>query len=348
MSKKKYTVSAEFMKVLGEKFSAAPIDYRGDLVDVITSFTQCMNQFVGYCILPPARTDTCKFNWNLFDLTSGFTKVNSDVVDSSRVHEAPNLQATLQTGVLEDYALDVKMTWCQMQAVNAQCGGVPDDIEVQEANRIASLVKLNIEQTIATLVLTESAYTANTTNAFDATAGNLIDLATISGGNHQFNGSSPYDPLLLLTSLIASLPWGINWMLANKKIMAYLRTHPAFIANNATSVTVANQQIATTLGLDGICEASSFSAIGGVNTPLWGNYIVLFAKSDQTSTECMFPSFGFTAKMPENGNLTDMYAAQYFSWAHGMKGTTFIRAGEMVKPVVAHRELAIIIKNPLV
>ncbi|HQK38538.1 MAG TPA: hypothetical protein PLO52_00310 [Flavobacterium alvei] len=345
---KKITLTIEEMKAKGLQFSSAPIDYRGDLVDVVTGYTQCMKNFIGYCVLPPVATQTCRFNWNLFNLTDGMEVVNADVVDSSRVHEVDNISATLQVGELEDKGLDVKMTWCQMQAASAQCAGVPDDIEVQEANRLASLVKLGIEKTIATLVLLESAYTANTTDAFNAQAGNLIDLATISGGNHQFNGSAPYDPLDLLTRLIASLPWTINYMATNAQIMAYLRTHPAFIANNATSVTVADQQIAATLGLAGICVGNAFSQLSGTFTKLWGNYILLFARTDQTSTECKVPTFGFTAKMPEQGSVDNMYVAEYFSWAHGLKGTTFMRTGEMIKPVVAHRELAILIKNPLV
>lgn len=341
-------LSMNAMKQKGMAFASAPIDYRGDLVDVVSGYTQCLDQYIGYCVLPPAQTLTCRFTWNLFDLTSGMGIVNSDVVDASRVHEVPSLEADLQIDELEDYALDVRMTWCQMQAANAQCGGVPDDIEVQESNRLASLVKLSIEKVISTLVLTESNYTANTTDAFDATAGNLIDLATISGGDHQFNGTDPYDPLLLLSSLITSLPWTINWMATNKQIMTYLRTSAAFLSNNSTDVTVQNAQIAAALGLNGICVGGAYSSVAGVNTPLWGNYILLFAKSDQTTTECQVPAFGFTAKMPENGSLTDMYVAQYDSWAHGMKGTTFLRVGEMIKPVVAHYELAILIKNPLV
>lgn len=337
---------------MNQKFaSQSPIQYRGDLVDVVTSYIQCPNNFVASCILPYARTNTCEFTWHKFNLEQGFEDVNADVVDNSRVHEVSPLEAELMADKVEDQGLDVPMTWCTKQAMNSACSGMPEDVEVQETLRLASLVMLQREKKTLDLVLDPAQYTTNTgngTNMLDAQLGNLIDLATIDGGNHEFNGTAPYDPLIALTSLIGSSVFPITHMATNKKVMAYLRTHPAFIANGALDVVTANQQIAADLGLMGICEGQTFSSISGVKTPLFGNFILLYSKSDASTVDCKVPTFGFTAKLPENGSLDQMYVGQFESWAHGLKGTTFIRVGEQTKPIVAHFELGILIQNPLV
>lgn len=324
------------------KFASTPFDYSPGLVNVATDQANCMTDYVADCVMPFVDSPTCTFMYQDWDKVQPFTPVDDAVGPTSRVHEVQLRKTTLLTDEVEGHGLDAVITWCMNQAMGTQCSNVPANYRDKIAAYITSLIKLNREHRVASLVNDPAFYA--TSNKLDLSVGNA---------QFNFNGASASDPLTVLSDIINNTQSSYNWMVTSKKVMAYLRRHPSFLGNVDNRGIVSNETIAGTLGLDGICEGRSYENITGTNAPVWdqvasgavgsGNYILLFLKNENVfSTDCPIPTFAFTAR------VGGWFAANLQSPFHGLRGVEFMRVGEEVKEKVLSYNFAFLLYNVLV
>lgn len=324
-------IKSQIIRSVANQFAQTPFDYNGSLAAVATEVRNCRSDYVADCIVPFIESPTCRFFYHNWNTTQPYEFVNDYAGQLGLVHEIENPETVLSFSNVEDHGLDMRITWCMQQAMQAgACAGVPNNYMESSAEHLMSLVMLNREKRVVDLVTDETLYPVGNTQALT--------------GVTAFNGSTPSDPLALLSDIIANSNINFNWMLTSKKVAAYLRRHPSFLGNVDARGVVTNEAIAQTLGLDGFCEGRSFGNVGGTLTPLWGVDILLFSKNPdfQGTTECPAPTFGFTAR---SGGL---FTGTINQPQNGLRGTNYLRVGEIVKEVITNYQFGYLLQNVLV
>lgn len=310
------------------QFAQTPFDYNGSLAAVATEIRNCRTDYIADCVMPFVETPTCRFFYHNWNTTQPYEFVNDFTGQLGIVHEIQNPETVLSFSNVEDHGLDMRITWCMDQAVAAgACAGVPQNYMESSAEHLMSLLMLNREQRVVALIDDPAFYPAGNTSAIP--------------GGEELDGPTPFNPLDVLSDIIANSNVGFNWMATSKKIAALLRRNPNFLGNVDARGVVSNQAIAQTLGLDGMCEGRAYGNVGGTLTPLWGNYILLFSKNPAFSggTECPAPTFAFTAR---NGGL---FTGDIFQPQNGLRGTRYLRVGESVKEVVTNYQFGYLLTN---
>lgn len=323
-------ITSQIIKSDKNQFAQTPFDYNGSLVNVATEVRNCRTDYIADCVLPMVDTPTCRFFYHNWDTNQPYEFVNDNAGQLGIVHEIQNPETVMSFANVEDHGLDMRITWCMKEALRAgACSGVPTNYMESSTEHLMSLVMLNREKRVIDLISDSANYPSGHTSALPA--------------GEEFNGTSPSDPLQVLSDLIADSNINYNWMATSKKIASFLRRHPSFLGNVDARGVVTNDAIAQTLGLDGMCEGRAFGNIGGNLDPLWGNYILLFAKNPdfQGSTECPAPTFGFTAT---NGGL---FTGTINQPQNGLRGTDYLRVGESVKEVVTNYQFGYLLTNIL-
>lgn len=311
-------------------FAQTPFDYNGSLAAVATEVRNCRSDYIADCVMPFVETPTCRFFYHNWNTTQPYEFVNDFAGQLGIVHEIQNPETVLSFSNVEDHGLDMRITWCMQQAMQAgPCAGVPQNYMESSAEHLMSLLMLNREKRVVDLISDSALYPAANTDAIPA--------------GEELNGANPFNPLDVLSDIIANSNINFNWMATSKRVASYLRRNPNFLGNVDNRGVVSNEAIAQTLGLDGMCEGRSFGNVGGTLTPLWGDYILLFAKNPdfQGGTECPAPTFGFTAR---NGGL---FTGTIRQPQNGLRGTDYLRVGESVKEVVTNYQFGFLLTNVL-
>jgi hypothetical protein len=324
-------IKTNIVKSINNQFAQTPFDYNGSLASVATEVRNCRTDYIADCVMPFVETPTCRFFYHNWNTTQPYEFVNDYAGQLGIVHEIENPETVLNFSNVEDHGLDMRITWCIQQAMQAgACAGVPQNYMESSTEHLMSLLMLNREKRVVDLISDSALYPTGSTTAIPA-------------GDEYNSTSTPLDPLSHLSDIIANSNINFNWMATSKKIASFLRRHPSFLGNVDARGVVTNEAIAQTLGLDGFCEGRSFGNVGGTLTPLWGDYILLFSKNPdfQGSTECPAPTFGFTAR---NGGL---FTGTIRQPQNGLRGTDYLRVGESVKEVVTNYQFGHLITNVL-
>ena len=201
----------------------------------------------------------------------------------------------------------------------------------EATDALATVMKINREVRVATLVTTSDSYAATS--------------RTTLAGNAQWShaGSNPLDAVLAQMDVPLVRP---NTLVMGQQVWTKFRQHPKIVeaikasgAGDQARGAVSRQQVAELFELDQVLigRAQYQTAKPGQAATyayIWGKHAALLHINRSASgTRSMMPSFCFTAE------AMAMDVGTYMDAARGIgQGTTFVKASESLKELVSWQE----------
>lgn len=279
-------------------------------------------------VLPRTPTDE-EFKYLLYEKGQGFTVPDTRVGRKSVPNEV-EFNATEIIDRVNDYGLDDLVPNRDVEADNQ--GIDPIGMAVQF---LTNLVNLDREQRVANLVFNNASYAT----------GNKVTLS----GTSQWSDQANSDPVKAIGDALDVPVMRPNIATFGQQTWTALRRHPkivqAIFGTNQGAGMVSRQQFADLFELQAVYVGQGFinSAKKGQAVALqrvWGKH-ASFLYRDRAAGPQQGATFGFTAQF--GGKIAGMIDEPKV----GLKGSTRVRSGEMLKELVTATDLGYFFENAI-
>lgn len=276
-----------------------------------------------------------KFNYSLYDAAQGFSVPATQVGRTSEPTQV-TFSGTSVTDEVRDYGLDDILPNDEIAAFNDMpkptTGGPMSPMEAS-AMYLESLIQLDREVRVASLVFNSASYAAGQVTALSGTS--------------QWSDYTNSNPLSVLLDALDAPLVRPNVVTLGQAGFTKLRQHPkvvqAVFGSYQGAGTVTREQLASLLEVDRVLVGSSFinTARKGQAAALqrtWGKHCALLY-IDKSAAQTRQPTFGFTAQW--GGKVVGTINEP----TKGLKGSVRVRNGESVKELITAPGLGYLFQN---
>lgn len=314
-------------------------DLNPTLVAIANEYSNCLGDYAHPCLFVKVRTCSKRFDYREFDKELPFKLTNQYVGSCSNVHEIDQVPSQLKTGKVEDYGLEVKICYDEIQAQNCACeADARLNLEERGVRRLVDQLWLGKEKRAFDQVFDVTNYTVGE-NLFDWT------------GNEINNGG---DALAMLKDLIDCKP-GFSrptHAIMPRWVFSALERHPSFLGAGCCNVINSKEIIAGILGLQEICCSDAYIDVNGLGLapdlqPIINNSILLFHRDDRfDAADCGTANFAHEVVYAPDGQeiITKRKEGCIDNWDMGLRGGVRIKAGYSSKFLVNY-DLGCLITN---